>query len=54
MTADAVQGTFTGTVTKVGVNGTSENGVTTYPVDIAIQDYGDLLPGMRIPGGVSP
>lgn len=48
ITADAVQGTFTGTVTKVGVNGTSENGVTTYPVDIAIQDYGDLLPGMNV------
>lgn len=48
ITADAVQGTFTGTVTKVGVNGTSENGVTTYPVDIVIEEYGDLLPGMNV------
>lgn len=49
ITADAVAGTqFTGTVTKVGVNGTSANGVTTYPVDIVIEDYGDLLPGMNV------
>lgn len=48
ITADAVEGTFEGTVEKVGVNGTSENGVTTYPVDIVISDYGDLLPGMNV------
>lgn len=48
ITADAVEGTFTGTVEKVGVNGTSTNGVTTYPVDIVITDYGDLLPGMNV------
>lgn len=48
ITADAVNGTFTGKVTKVGVNGTSENGVTTYPVDITINEYGDLLPGMNV------
>lgn len=48
ITADAVEGTFSGTVEKVGVNGTSTNGVTTYPVDIVITDYGDLLPGMNV------
>lgn len=49
ITADAVADKqFTGTVTKVGVNGTAENGVTTYPVDIVIEDYGDLLPGMNV------
>ena len=49
ITADAVaDNQFTGTVTKVGVNGTAENGVTTYPVDIVIEDYGDLLPGMNV------
>ncbi len=48
ITADAVEGTFTGSVTKVGVNGTSTNGVTTYPVDIVIEDYGSLLPGMNV------
>jgi HlyD family secretion protein len=49
ITADAVPGqTFTGVVEKVGVDGTSENGVTTYPVKVTIQDYGDLLPGMNV------
>lgn len=48
VTADAVEGEFQGKVTKVGVNGTSSNGVTTYPVDIEIAEYGDLLPGMNV------
>ena len=48
ITADAVEGIFTGTVEKVGVNGTSTNGVTIYPVDIVIEEYGDLLPGMNV------
>ncbi|MGM9935919.1 MAG: efflux RND transporter periplasmic adaptor subunit, partial [Candidatus Ornithomonoglobus sp.] len=48
ITADAVAGEFTGEVTKVGINGTSENGVTTYPVDITLTEYGDLLPGMNV------
>ena len=47
--ADALEGqTFTGTVTKVGIDGTSSNGVTTYPIDVEITDYGDLLPGMNV------
>ena len=48
ITADAVEGIFTGIVEKVGVNGTSTNGVTIYPVDIVIEEYGDLLPGMNV------
>ncbi len=48
VTADAAEGVFDGTVTKVGINGTSENGVTTYPVDITIEEYGALLPGMNV------
>ncbi len=48
ITADAVTGRFEGTVTKVGVNGSSESGVTLYPVDIEITEYGDLLPGMNV------
>lgn len=48
ITADAVEGTFTGKVTKVGVDGTSSNGVTTYPVEVTIEEYGDLLPGMNV------
>lgn len=48
ITADAVEGEFYGTVEKVGIDGTSSNGVTTYPIDVVITDYGELLPGMNI------
>ena len=48
VTADAVQGSFTGYVEKVGVDGTSSNGVTSYPVTVRLEEYGDLLPGMNI------
>lgn len=48
VTADAVEGDFKGVVSKVGINGTSENGVTVYPVDVEISEYGDLLPGMNV------
>ena len=48
VTADAVSGRFKGEVTKVGIDGTSSNGVTTYPVEVSITEYGDLLPGMNV------
>jgi HlyD family secretion protein len=49
ITADAIEGeTFSGVVDNVSINGTSQNGVTTYPVTVVINDYGDLLPGMNI------
>lgn len=48
ITADAAEGMFEGEITKVGVNGTSENGVTVYPVEITIREYGSLLPGMNV------
>lgn len=48
ISADAVSGAFTGEVTKVGIDGTSSNGVTTYPVEVSIAEYGDLLPGMNV------
>ncbi len=48
VTADAVTGRFTGEVTKVGIDGTSSNGVTTYPVEVSIVEYGNLLPGMNV------
>jgi len=48
ITADAVIGEFYGKVTKVGIDGTSSNGVTTYPINVEIKEYGELLPGMNI------
>lgn len=50
ITSDALEGkTYHGEVTNVSVNGTTEGGVTTYPVTVAILDFDDeLLPGMNI------
>ena len=49
ITADAVEGkTYTGTVTKVSVAGTTNNGVTSYPVTIQLTEYDGLLPGMNV------
>ncbi|MBQ8837287.1 MAG: HlyD family efflux transporter periplasmic adaptor subunit [Clostridia bacterium] len=49
VTADAVENVeFEGVVTRVGVNGTTSGGVTTYPVEIRIDDIDGLLPGMNV------
>ncbi|MDO4750449.1 MAG: HlyD family efflux transporter periplasmic adaptor subunit, partial [Eubacteriales bacterium] len=48
ITADAVEGgTYSGVITRVGVNGTNTGGVTTYPVDIRIDETDRLLPSMN-------
>ena len=47
--ADAVEDTtYTGTVTKVSVAGTSTGSATTYPVTIRIDETDGLLPGMSV------
>ncbi|MBS6370719.1 MAG: efflux RND transporter periplasmic adaptor subunit [Lawsonibacter sp.] len=49
ITADAVEGkTFTGTVTKVSVAGTTSGGITSYPVTVRIDEADELLPGMNV------
>ena len=49
ITADAVEDkTYTGTVTKVSVAGTSSGSATTYPVTIRIDETDGLLPGMNV------
>lgn len=49
ITADAVEGkTYTGTVTKVSIAGTTSNGVTTYPITVRIDNTEGLLPGMNV------
>ncbi len=51
VTADAFEGeTFTGSVTKISMEGTSSNGVTYYPVTVTMTDFGGLLPGMNVEG----
>ena len=50
ITADALDGkSYTGSITNISINGTSTNGVTTYPVTVEITDFDDdLLPGMNV------
>ncbi len=49
ITASALEGEqFTGVVTKVSVVGSSSGGVTTYPVTVQVEEFGNLLPGMNI------
>ena len=49
ITADAVEGkTFTGTVTKVSVAGTTSGGITSYPVTVRIDEADELLQGMNV------
>ena len=49
VTADAVSGElFEGIITKVGILGATSDGVTTYPVEVEIEEYGRLLPGMNV------
>ena len=53
VTAAALPGeSFTGTVERVSINGTTTGGFTTYPVTIAIADYGDLKPGMNVTAAI--
>ena len=50
ITSDALGGkAFTGKVDKVNINGTTQNGVTTYPVTILVDGAPtDLFPGMNV------
>ena len=49
ITAEAASGSkYEGTITKVGINGTTSSGVTTYPVTIRIDKTDGLLPGMNV------
>ena len=48
VTADAVPDkTYTGTVTRVSMKGTSSGGTTTYPVTVRIDEIEGLRPGMN-------
>lgn len=49
ITCDALEGEqFEGYVSKISINGKSSNGVTTYPVTVKLDEYGNLLPGMNV------
>lgn len=49
LTADALPGrTFTGTVSKININGTTANNVTSYPVTVEVPYDEALYPGMNV------
>lgn len=49
VTADAIpDGTFEGQIVSVGILGESSDGVSTYPVEVELAEYGGLLPGMNV------
>jgi HlyD family secretion protein len=49
VTADALTGkTFVGTIENKSSVGTTSNGVTTYPVTIAVENPEGLIPGMNV------
>lgn len=53
VTADAFEGEiYSGYVSNVSLAGSYQNGVTTYPVVVTIEDTGDLLPGMNVDGTI--
>lgn len=53
ITCDAVEGAeFKGYISNVSVEGTANNGVTTYKAEVIIDDPGELRPGMNIDASV--
>ncbi len=51
--ADALNGQeFAGYVSKISIKGNSSNGVTTYPITVTLEEFGELLPGMNINASV--
>lgn len=54
VTADALEGqSFTGEVTKISLESSYSNGVTTYPVTVTMDEVGNLLPGMNVDGVIT-
>ncbi len=53
VTAEALPGrNYNGYITKVNINGTTANGVTSYPVTIRIDETDELLPGMNVQASI--
>lgn len=49
VTADALENQrYEGYIDNVSIVGTTSNGVTTYPITVIIEEYGDLIPGMNV------
>lgn len=53
ITSEALAGkTFHGTIDRISLKGTTNNGITSYPVIVKVKSYGKLLPGMNVNGKI--
>ena len=53
VTADALENqVYEGYIDNVSIVGTTSNGVTTYPITVIIEEYGDLIPGMNVDASI--
>ena len=53
VTADALTGQrLSGRITAISKLGTSSNGVTNYPIEVTIDNPGDLMPGMNVSANI--
>lgn len=43
---------FEGVIEKISLKGITNNGITSYPVTIKVEQYNNLLPGMNVTGNV--
>ncbi|MBP1754274.1 MAG: family efflux transporter, subunit [Firmicutes bacterium] len=43
---------FEGVIEKISLKGDTNNGVTSYPVTVKVQEYKDLMPGMNVTGKI--
>ena len=48
VTADATNQVYQGKITAIVLNGTTNNGVTVYPVEVTLEKFEGLLPGMNV------
>jgi HlyD family secretion protein len=45
--------TFEGIIDRISLKGTTNNGITSYPVTVKVDSFGDLLPGMNVSGTIA-
>lgn len=46
------ENTFDGVIERISLKGNTNNGMTTYPVLVKVEKYGELLPGMNVTGKI--
>lgn len=53
ITSEALTGeSFEGIIDRISLKGTTNNGITSYPVLVKVDSFGGLLPGMNVSGNI--